>query len=178
MGGVGAIVGVFLLFSLAISWVSGDKEKTRLEDAIKEKSTVEQKLETDLSSAKSKLTKEAEAFKDLEGQLKAELNEKKKLERALAFEERQRRIAEKEGMTVDLEKEREKMRAEIESKTLQEISDLESKLVAVQEAKARSEAEMKLKIEEEARKRAEEAWTQAELARSKAEEVLTFKREA
>ena len=89
MGGVGAIVGVFLLFSLAISWVSGDKEKTRLEDAIKEKSTVEQKLETDLSSAKSKLTKEAEAFKDLEGQLKAELNEKKKLERALAFEEAQ-----------------------------------------------------------------------------------------
>src|SRR3990172_532041 len=115
MGAVGVVLGLFLAFSLALSYVSGDKDK-------------------------------------------------KRLERSLALEERQRRILEREGTAanVDLEREREKIKAEVEARTKEEMKELEGKLNAPQEAKKRLQAEMVLSIEEEARKKAEAAWTQAE----------------
>jgi len=103
MGGIGAIVGLFLMFSLAVSWVSGDKEKARLEDKVKETKSAEMSLEHDLNTAKNEHTKTLESLRDTEKKLKDEISEKKKLERALAFEERQRRLAEKEGVDFDLD---------------------------------------------------------------------------
>ncbi len=67
------------------------------------------------------------------------------------------RVAEEHGVSnnPDIEKEREKIRTELETKSREDIAKLETRLAAA----------------EEARKKAEEKWTQAELAASKSREL-------
>jgi hypothetical protein len=149
-------------------------------------------VERELGDKNRQFDRQSYELLKIKKQLKKELRAKKKVERKLAYEKRQRRLAMErqeeagtEAKTVEAPTtgnqevtkrtyervDREKIRAEIESKVKQEISELEAKLRAVEESSRRLEAEMQLRIEEEARKRAEEAWTQAELARVRAEEA-------
>src|SRR3990172_7878806 len=171
MGSAAVILGIFLAFSLSLSWVTGDREIERLEGTIQATATEKKDIKSEMATVKRRATADAEQIESLDVNLKKELAEKRRLERSLAFEQRQRRIAEERGEVTDLNAEIEKARAEAEAKAKQEISDLETKLSAVEEAKKRLGAEMLLQIEEEARKRAEAAWTQAELARASAQDA-------
>src|SRR3989304_4997048 len=101
MGAVGVVLGLFLAFSLAISYVSGDKEKNRLEGQIKEKRVTERKMEDDLYITKQKLATEAENYKELDGKYRAEQADKKRLGRAGALHEGQRRSLGREGGPAD-----------------------------------------------------------------------------
>src|SRR5574340_1540427 len=97
MGSLGVVLGVFLMFSLAVSWVAGDKEKARLEDTVKESKTAQTQLAQEINISKIQAAKDADQLRDLEDQLRAEIDEKKRLERELALEERRKRIESIEG---------------------------------------------------------------------------------
>lgn len=157
MGAAGIIVGIFLIFSLSISWVSGDRHRAKIENALKDEQTAKSSIERDLNNAMSQITRDNEQLADLSERLRAESSEKTRLERELNAIERQKRMAEEQGISSspEIEKEREKIRTELETKSKEDIAKLESRLFAA----------------EEARKRAEEKWTQAELAASKSREL-------
>src|SRR5574340_427689 len=97
MGSLGVVLGVFLMFSLAVSWVAGDKEKARLEDTVKENKTVQTQLTQEISLSKIQASKDADQLRDLEDKLRSEIDDKKRLERELAVEERRKRIEAIEG---------------------------------------------------------------------------------
>lgn len=157
MGAAGIIVGIFLIFSLSISWVSGDRHRAKIENALKDEQAVKSSMEKDLNNAMNQITRDNEQLADLTERLRSESAEKTRLERELNSLERQRRMAEEQGAasSPEIEKEREKIRTELETKSKEDIAKLESRLFAA----------------EEARKKAEEKWTQAELAASKSREL-------
>ncbi len=200
MGVSSLIIAVFIAASLGLSWISGDKEQERLNDRVAQRGVETKDVERELGNKNRQFTRQNKELAKIKMKLKQELRAKKKVERKLAYEKRQRRMAKeqqgnvvagekvenknKENEAIDRKKsksvssnvakvDREKIRAEIEGKVKQEISELEAKLKAVEESSKRLEVEMQLRVEEEARKRAEEAWTQAELARVRAEEAAT-----
>ena len=196
MGVSTLVLAVFIAASLGLSWVSGDKEQERLQDRVAKRGVETKEVERELGNKNRQFDNQTKELSQIKKKLKLELRAKKKVERKLAYEKRQSRLAKEQreqggaeerkvetpaakGQEVTRRSEsntyervdREKIRAEVEKKVKQEISELEAKLRAVEESSRRLEAEMQLKIEEEARKRAEEAWTQAELARVRAEEA-------
>lgn len=159
MGTAVVSVVVFLMFSLGISWFVGDKEKGRLDKKLAEGKTTEQRLEKEVSTLKKRSARDVERLKEIEDRLKDELAEKRSLERALAIAERQRMILEEQGVgkggvaAADLDRERQKIRAEMEAKTKDEIFALESRVKLLDEEKKR--------IEEDYRRKSEDAFAAA-----------------
>lgn len=155
MGAAGVIIALFIALTLGVSWISSDKERTKLEGKIVDERTVKSSLELDIVNARRRSARDAEKIAELNEQLKNETAERQRLERELEYEQRQKRIAEEQGFSPDIAKEREKIREELETKSKEDIAKLESKLFAA----------------EEARKKAETEWTQASLKASKARDL-------
>lgn len=144
MGAAGIIIGVFLIFSLGISWVSGDRQRARIENSLKDEQTAKSTLERDLSTAVSQINRDNDQISDLSERLRNEIAEKIKLEKELNSLERQKRIGDEQGIasSPEIEKEREKIRAELEAKSKEDIARLESRLAASEEARKRAEAKL------------------------------------
>ncbi len=154
MGTAVVSVAVFLIFSLGISWFVGDKEKGRLDTKLDEGKKTEQRLEKDIAVLKKRTARDAERLKEIEDRLKDELSEKRRLERALAIEERQRMILEEQGAgkggvaAADLDRERKKIREELEAKTKEEIFALTAKVKLLEEEKKRIEEDYRRKSDD------------------------------
>ncbi|TAN60930.1 hypothetical protein EPN18_07635 [bacterium] len=155
MGIAGIIVGVFLALSISISWIAGDKEKAKLEKQIVSEKSVQTSLDRDLAGVRRKSAADAERISELTEKLQTETSERQRLEREIEFEQRQKRIAEEQNISPDIEKIRQRIKDEIETKSKEDIEKLEAKLNA----------------SESARKKAEEAWAQSELKAGKAREL-------
>lgn len=93
MGILGVVLGVFLMFSAAVAWIGGDREKASLEDTIKESQQAQAAMSAEADRAKNEAYKQDERIKELQGRLGESLIENNKLERAPAPEERDKREA-------------------------------------------------------------------------------------
>ncbi|MBI5562787.1 MAG: LysM peptidoglycan-binding domain-containing protein [Deltaproteobacteria bacterium] len=167
MGAAGVGVALFVLLSLGISWLSGDKERGALEDKIKEEHTSGENLQRQLQDSQIRSANDAQMLKELENRLNAEIGEKKRLERALAIEESQKRFVASEGgagmesgtaiegtqgvVVVERGGGTDEVAIPAEEKNRQDIAMLEAKLKAATDAK--KEAEQTVKELEEFRAR-------------------------
>jgi nucleoid-associated protein YgaU len=174
MGGAGVIVAVFLAFSMALSWVSGDKKNENLEDSVVTARFERRGVESELARAKINTAKNKEELKTSKERLRAMEKARKKIQRDLTFEKRQRRRAVKLGSALNLDVAREELKKEVMAETQKEIAELLDRLDTIGESNKDLEEELRLKIEEEARAKTAEAWTEAELANVKAEEAAIY----
>jgi len=168
--GAGLIVSAFLAFSLSLSWFSGTKENTILEDTVKETRAEQEAINRNYQTLTIKMRSTEAHQKTLEGKLKNEKKKQQKLKRKLAMEQRKLKIAVDSGTAVDLEGEREKIRKEVEERASQEITKLESKILTIEAEKKRLEESARIGLT--AKKSGDgDGWAQAELARTKAREA-------
>ncbi len=170
--GASLIVSVFLAFSLSLSWFSGDKENGMLEETIREAKS-EQKMINERYQLLSVQMREKEfGQKVMAKKLKDEVKKQKKLKRTLAMEKRKLRIAVENGKAIDVDAERKRIRKEVEERASKEIARLEQKIVTVEAEKKRIEENARIGLTAK-RDKDSEAWTQAELAKARAQEAIS-----
>ena len=150
MGGAGVIVAVFVAFSMAISWVSGDKKNENLEDTVAVSKYEKRDAESRLAKARMTVVDSKEHLAESKEREKEMDKARKKMQRDLLFEKRQRRRAVKLGSALDLDVARDDLRAEVEAEARKEITELLDKLDVMEQSKNNLEEELRLKIEEEA----------------------------
>lgn len=153
MGAASIGIAIFLLFSMGISYLSGDKEKGKIESKLVEEKSTHEKISRELEDVKDKRNKDQAKLKELEEQLREAIEERNRLERALSIEERQKEINKDKTSKVspvDLEREREKARKEAEARFKNEMDELEGKLAALEEEKAALELANRNKTAENA----------------------------
>ncbi len=138
MGAAGIIVGIFLVFSFSISWISGERQKTKLENSLKEEKAAKANLERELSVANRRINKDSEQIAGIEEKLRAESAEKTRLEREFVLIERQKKLAGEQGISAGPEAVKEKIRPPAPSKD--EITKLEARdAVAIDAGKTAEE---------------------------------------
>ncbi|MBI3398554.1 MAG: LysM peptidoglycan-binding domain-containing protein [Deltaproteobacteria bacterium] len=169
------IAALFLSFAVGVNWMVSDKEKSDIKKELVQTQVVKKDMERGILDAKGRLGQKTKELEELEAKYKAAVEEKKRLEESLLKAEEARLIAEKKAESdIAALKQQESEKEGVQDKS----SELEARLLAMEEARGKFEAEAKANAEKEARKRAEEGWLQAEAARAKAEETLAKKEEA
>ncbi len=168
--GASLIISAFLAFSLSLSWFSGTKENTLLEDTVKETRAEQATINRSYQTLTIKMRSTEAHQKDLEGKLKNEKKKQQKLKRKLAMEQRKLKIAVDTGTAVDIEGERNKIRKEVEERASKEIAKLESKILTIEAEKKHLEENSRIA---QAANNGDngDGWAQAELARAKAREA-------
>jgi nucleoid-associated protein YgaU len=162
MGNILVIAIVFIGFSMSMSWVVGQKERTALSEKLEETEVEKKSVEEELAKVEKNLEKEIVKVKEVKEALQSEKEEKAKVEETLL-----KREAQLKSTGEDVER----------ITKMAHVDEEEAKEIAIEEAKKRAETEKQLKKEVEARKEAESRRLQAELDRVRAEEQLFQKAE-
>ncbi|MBI5049036.1 MAG: LysM peptidoglycan-binding domain-containing protein [Deltaproteobacteria bacterium] len=169
------IAALFLSFAVGVNWMVSDKEKSDMKKELVQTQVVKKDMEKGILDTKGRLGQKTKELEELEAKYNALVEEKKGLEETLLKAEEARFIAEKKAESdIAVLKQQTREREDVQDKS----SELEARLLAMEEAREKFEAEAREKAEKESRKRAEDGWLQAETARVKAEETLAKKEEA
>lgn len=156
MGSIVLVTALFLGLGMSLSWVVGHKEKVELSEKLTEKTAAEITLKTDLGKTQTEAEKSKAALKETEEKLAIEAEARTDAVEARVLTENRLQLTEEEKKRIELEQQG-------------EISDLKAIIIATEEGKKRFELEERLKVEVEARKKAEQKWIEAETRRSIAE---------
>ncbi len=93
MGVSSLVIIVFIAASMGLSWISGDKEQERLYDRVAKRGVETQDAERELGDKNRQFERQTKELQQIKSKLRVELRAKKKIERKLAYEKRQRRLA-------------------------------------------------------------------------------------
>ena len=156
MSSIVLVTALFLGLGLSLSWVVGQKERVELTEKLTEKTDAEQKLKIDLKETETEVEKSKGALKETEEKLAIEAEARTNAVEARLLTENRLQLTEEEKKRIELEQQG-------------EISELKAIIIATEEGKKRFELEERLKVEVEARKKAEQKWIEAETRRSIAE---------
>ena len=156
MGSIVLVTALFLGLGLSLSWVVGQKERVELSEKLTEKIVEEQKLKIDIKKTETEAEKSKAALKETEERLAVEAEARTDAVEARLLTENRLQLTEEEKKRIELEQQG-------------EISELKAIIIATEEGKKRFELEERLKVEVEARKKAEQKWIEAETRRSIAE---------
>ncbi len=88
MGVLGVVIGVFLMFSAAVAWIGGDREKAILEDTIKENRKTQAEMSQEAGLAMDNAAIKDDHIKELQDRLAEVMTEERNLERDIAMAER------------------------------------------------------------------------------------------
>ena len=127
-----------------------------MSEKLTEKTAAEITLKTDLGKTQTEAEKSKAALKETEERLAVEAEARTDAVEARLLTENRLQLTEEEKKRIELEQQG-------------EISELKAIIIATEEGKKRFELEERLKVEVEARKKAEQKWIEAETRRSIAE---------
>ena len=156
MGSIVLVTALFLGLGLSLSWVVGQKERVELSEKLTDKTVEEQKLKIEIKKTETEAEKSKGALKETEEKLAVEAEARTDAVEARLLTENRLQLTEEEKKRIELEQQG-------------EISELKAIIIATEEGKKRFELEERLKVEVEARKKAEQKWIEAETRRSIAE---------
>ncbi len=136
---------IFLGFAWGVNWVASSQEKSDMKQSLQQAAIVEKGMTKEIEAAKRESEWQARRREELEAEYKNKIEEKKRVEEALRKIEDVLAIAEKK-LVVDKESLKEQAREDVRG----EIDELKNRIIALQEAKERFEAEAEARAKEAA----------------------------
>jgi predicted RNase H-like nuclease (RuvC/YqgF family) len=136
-----AMVGIFLSFALALSWVAGDREQARLADALQETTYERNTLNEQLEEAKEKAARDTKKLAELTEQINELNKDRERLEATLKRTQKRRAVLLKPQVDALTKKVSEPFQKEIEELE-RRLRDTEKALIEAQAERDRLEIQI------------------------------------